>query len=186
VLPDRELPGVITQHYGIVQEAMRMDAAPLGAFSSDLHWIRCHGQHGKAEPLEVCRPSSLIGKGCLRLFGQSGDQGGGQCTAAHIVERRLVQHEVGMAGAQQIKEIQPALRWPCAEPSETIIADLRAETVRRFMPCAGVIHRYPRRCLQSRSQHIAGFAKEAIMLVCQQPLDLTLRDRQTNRLQQGG
>jgi hypothetical protein len=54
---------------------MRMDAAPLGAFSSDLHWIgsrsetmprkavsgpRCHRQDGEAELVEVCRPSGLI------------------------------------------------------------------------------------------------------------------------------
>jgi len=61
-------------------------------------------------------PGRLIGKHRLRLFGQPGDQGCGQSTVAHVIERRVVQHEVGMAGAQQIEEIQPALRWPCAEP----------------------------------------------------------------------
>jgi hypothetical protein len=53
------------------------------------------------------------------------------------------------------------------------------------MPCAGVIHRYPSRCLQSRSQHVTGFVEEAILLLGQQPLNLSLGDRQAHRLQQG-
>ena len=105
--------------------------------------------------------AALIGKGCLRLLGQSGNQGGGQCTAAHIVERRVVQHEVGMAGAQQIEEVQPALRWPRAEPGDCRSADAAASC-----PPLYVVPRYrppiPKTMsLQSRSQHVAGFAKRS-------------------------
>ena len=89
-----------------------------------------------------------------------------------------------MAGAQQIEEIQPALRWPRAEPGEPIIADLRAEAVRRFFyavrrchpPIPKATSPIPlaaRSRASSRSSHHAWF--------CQQPLDLTLGDRQTNR-----
>ena len=91
-----------------------------------------------------------------------------------------------MAGAQQIEEVQPALRWPCAEPGEPVVADLRAEAVRYFVPCAGVIDRYPGRGLQSGAQHVAVFGKEVVMLLGQQALDLALGDRQADRLQQGG
>ena len=52
------------------------------------------------------------------------------------------------------------------------------------MPCAGVIHRYPGRCLQSGAQHVPRFGEESILPFCQQPLDLTFGDRQADRLQQ--
>ena len=34
-----ELPGIIAQHHGIVQEFVRVDAAPDRSFGGDLHWI---------------------------------------------------------------------------------------------------------------------------------------------------
>jgi hypothetical protein len=66
---------------------------------------------------------------------------------AHVIECCRVEHEVGMAGTQQIEKVQPALRWSGAEPGEPVIADLGAETVRHLVSCAGVIDRYPGRCL---------------------------------------
>jgi hypothetical protein len=98
--------------------------SPGQAFGSDLHWIWGRRQVGEAKPVEMCRPGGLIGKGRFRLFRQPGDQGGGQSAAAHVLECRGVEYEVGMAGPQQVEEIQPALRWPRAEPGGPLVADL--------------------------------------------------------------
>ena len=104
-----ELPGVIAQHHGIAQEVVCVDTAPDGALGGDLHRVRRRGHCGESEPFEVCRPGGLIGEGGLHLFGQQADQGCGQGPAAHVLECRIIQHEVGMAGAQQIEEVEPAL-----------------------------------------------------------------------------
>ncbi len=95
---------------------MRVDAAPDRPFGGDLDRIGCRRQLGKAKPVEMRMPCGLVGKGRFWLFRQPGDQRGGQGAAAHVVECCEVEHEVGMAGTQQIEEIQPALRWPRAEP----------------------------------------------------------------------
>ena len=52
------------------------------------------------------------------------------------------------------------------------------------MACAGVVNRYPRRRLQPGAQHVARFVKEVLLLLGQQPLDLSLGDRHADRLQQ--
>ena len=108
--------GSAAQHHGIAQEVVRVDAAHDCAFGGDLDWIGCGRQFSKAKPVKMRLPGGLIGKRGLGLFGQSRDQVGGQRTVAHVIECRGVQHEVGMAGTQQIEEVQPALRWPGAEP----------------------------------------------------------------------
>ena len=139
-----ELSGIVTQHHGVAQEVVRVDAAPDGPLSSNLHGIWRRGQSGEAKSVEVCRPGGMISKDRFRRSGQPGDEGGRQCVVAHIGEGHVVQHEVGVAGAQQIQEVQSALRLPRAEPGEPVIADLCAEAVARLMPSSGVIDRYPR------------------------------------------
>ena len=93
---------------------MRVDAAPDRSFGGDQHRIGlrsepmprkavsglgCRGQSGEAEPVEVRRPGGLIGEDPLRLRRQTGDQRGGQSASAHVIERRVVQYEIGMSGA---------------------------------------------------------------------------------------
>jgi hypothetical protein len=126
---------------------VRVDAAPDCSFGGDLHRVGCRLQAGEAKLVEVLRPGGLIGKGALGLRRQAGDQGGRQSMGAHVIECCRVEHEVGMAGTQQIEKVQPALRWPGAKPREPVIADLGAETVHQFVSCAGVVDRYPGRCL---------------------------------------
>ena len=129
-------------------------------------------------------PRRLINELHLARSSQAGDQRRGQSAAAHVVERQFIQHEVGMAGAQQIEKVQPGLGGSRGEPGEAVVADLRAKAIFGFMPCAGVIDRYPRRCLQAGAQHVAGLIEEDTLLVDQQPLDLALRDRHAERMQQ--
>ena len=71
-----ELPSTVAQHHGIAEEVVRMDAAPDRPFSGHLHWVRCRGEPGEAEPIEVCLPRGLVGKGRAGLLRQSGNQRG--------------------------------------------------------------------------------------------------------------
>jgi len=127
-------------------------------------------------------PGRLIGKHRLRLFGQPGDQGCGQSTVAHVIERRVVQHEVGMPARSRSRKFSrlfdgrvPNQSLPCEGGGETVVADLRAEAISYLVACASIIDRYPGRCLQSGAQNVAVFGKELIMLLDQQ--------RSTSRLE---
>ena len=48
VSADGELPGIVTQHDGIAQKTVRMDAAPLSPFGGDLHRVLNDRQTGLA------------------------------------------------------------------------------------------------------------------------------------------
>jgi len=85
-------------------------------------------------------PGGLIGEPCLSMGGQLMDDGPGQGTAAHIVQRRFVDDIVGVPGTQQIEEVQTALARPGAEPGEIVVADLRAEAVPASVTRAGIVH----------------------------------------------
>ncbi len=155
MLADGELPGIVAQYHGVTCEAMCLGTAPDGSLGGDLYWIgsrsepmprkavsglRRDGQAGEPNSVELRRPGGLIGEGRPRLLIQPGDQGRGQRPLAHVIERCGVEHEVGVAGTQQIQEVQSALRGPCAEPGEMLIADLRAVAILGLMPRAGVVH----------------------------------------------
>ena len=111
------------------------------------------------------------------------DDGPGQGTAAHIVQRRFVDDVVGVSGAQQIEEVQPALARPGAEPGEVVIADLRAEAVLACVARAGVVHRDPGRRLQARPQHVTVLGEEPILSGDQQAHHLSLGDGDADRPQ---
>jgi hypothetical protein len=114
VATDGELPSVIAQQHGVMQEAVRMDAAPFGPFGSDLRGVlddRHTGPFGRgdAKLVEMRLPRSLIGEMRHAGLGQTSDQRASQSAVAQIGECHLVQHVVGMSGAQQIQEVQPGL-----------------------------------------------------------------------------
>jgi hypothetical protein len=46
--PDGELSGIVTQQHGIVQEAVRMDTAPLSPLGGNLHRVLDDRQTGRA------------------------------------------------------------------------------------------------------------------------------------------
>ena len=110
VLADVELPGVIAQHHGVAQEFVRLNAAPQCALGGDLHRIGRDVQRGEAEPVEMRQPCLLISEACLRFGHQAGDQRRRQSMLSHIAVGCVVEHVIGMAGAQQIEEVQPAFR----------------------------------------------------------------------------
>ena len=57
------------------------------------------------------QPRRLIGEACLRFGHQAGDQRApDRCMLSHVAVSRVIEHVIGMTGAQQIEEVQPALR----------------------------------------------------------------------------
>src|SRR5271165_294582 len=107
---DVELPGIVAQDHRVAEELVRLNAAPQGALGGDPHGVGRDIQRGEAEPVEMRQPRGLIGEAGLRLRRQAGDQRRGQCMLSHVAVGRVVEHVIGMAGAQQIEEAQPALR----------------------------------------------------------------------------
>jgi hypothetical protein len=85
-------------------------------------------------------------------------------------------------GTQQIEEGEPGLLRARGGPSEPVIADLNAKAVLSFVACIRVVNRYPTRGLQPGAKHAAGIDEEALPLLSQQPMDLSLEiDTPTRR-----
>ena len=129
-------------------------------------------------------PGGLVGELAHRMGGQSANDRPGQGMLAHVGERRVIDDVVGVSGAQQVEEVQPALAAGGAEPGEPVVADLRADAVGAAMARAGVVHRDPGRRLQPGAQNLAGLRQEAVLLVGQQAHDLPLGDADADRPQQ--
>jgi hypothetical protein len=114
VLANGELTGVVAQHHGVLQQPMRMDAAPHSPLGGDQHRVLDDGQPGlcgrdDAKPVQMRLPCRLINEARLIGLSQACDQRASQSATAHIAKRRLVHHVVGMSGTQQINEVQPGL-----------------------------------------------------------------------------
>ena len=103
---DGELAGVVADNHPLTQELVGMDAAPQRALSRNLDRVWDDPQHGDAKPLEMRLPARRVGKLLVRVFRQAGDDGPGERTLAHVAQRRLVDHVIGMSGTQQIEEVR--------------------------------------------------------------------------------
>ena len=113
----------------------------------------------------MLRPGLLIGKLPSLVRGQSLDQRSGQGMLTHIVQGRVVDHIVGVAGTQQVEEVQPALAARRAEPGEAVVADLRADGIDTTMARTGVVHRDPVGRFQASAQHLAGLRQKVVLSV---------------------
>ena len=98
--PDIELSGVITEHDAIAQEPVRLNAAPQSALGSDLNGIWRHFQPVEAKPVEMGQPGRPIGEARLGLGRQTGNQRGGQRMLAHVAISGVIEHVIGMTGAE--------------------------------------------------------------------------------------
>ena len=92
---------------------------------------------------------------------------------------------VGVAGPQQLEEVQPALAGRRAEPGEAVVADLRADAVDAAVARAGVVHRDPGAVCQPHPQHLPGLGKEVVLPGDQQAHHLTLADADPSGLELG-
>ena len=91
------------------------------------------------------RPGLPVGEAALGMRGQPVDDGAGQILPAHVGYRRLVDHVVGVAGAQAVEEVGARLRQAGAEGGEPAVADLCGDTVAPGMEGAGVVDADPGR-----------------------------------------
>jgi hypothetical protein len=82
-----------------------------------------------------------------------------------------------------VKEVQPTLARACAEPSEVVVADLRAEPVLPGVTRAGVVHRDPGGRLQAGAQYFTALGQEVVVTVDQQAHHLPFGDADADRLQ---
>ena len=107
---------------------------------------------------------------------QLADHGTGKRTATHVAQGRIIDHVIGVAGAQEIEKVQSALAGPRGEPGEAVVANLRAEAILSGVARAGIVHRDPSRRLQPGPQHVAVFGKKPVLTINQQTHHLALRD----------
>jgi hypothetical protein len=132
--------------------------------------------------LEMAQPGRRGGELSLRVRLQQLDHRPRQGMLAHVLQRRRVDDVVGMAGTQQLEEVQPALAARRAEPGEAVVADVRADPVGAAVARAGVVHRDPGGGLQPRPQHLPGLGEEVVLPADQQAHHLTLADADPNGL----
>lgn len=156
---------------------------PQGALGGDQVRVGCDAQSREAKAVEMRPPDGGIGEPRLAPFRQTADHRPGKRAAAHVGQRRRVDHVIGVPGAQQVEEVQPALARPCAEPGETVVTDLRAEPVGVPIPRPGVVDRDPGGALQAGPQHLAALGQEVRLAVDQQTQHLPLGDADADRPQ---
>ena len=77
----------------------------------------------------MVHPGHLVGEALVGMGGQLRDYGAGQAALAHVGERLGVDHVVGVAGPQDLEEIQPALGRGGGERGEVVVAELGADGV---------------------------------------------------------
>ena len=136
---------------------MRLDAAPERPLGGDLCWVGSDGERRDAEPRKMRLPSGRVGKLLVRVLGETGNDGSGECTFPHIGQGGVIDHVVAVASTQQIEKVQSALAVGGAEPGEIVVADLCADAVSTFVARTGVIHRDPVGGLQAGAQHVTRF-----------------------------
>jgi len=85
-------------------------SAPQRSLGGDAHRVWRHLQASQAELLKMAHPSGLAGKPPLLMPGQLMHERPGQGMLAHVVQGCIIDHVVGVTGAQQVEEAQPALQ----------------------------------------------------------------------------
>ena len=183
VLADVELTGIIADNHRLAQEAVFRHGTPQRAFGGDADGIRRNLQLVDPETPQMGLPGRLVVEARAWLGRQAAEHRSGQRARAHVVQCRLVDDVIGMAGAQEIKEVEPALARARGEPRERIVADLRAEAIAPGVPRAGVVHRDPWRRLQACPQHSTAFGEEPVLPRDQQAHHLALGNAQANGAQ---
>ena len=102
--------------------------------------------------------------------------GTGKRTATHVAQGRVIDHVIGVSGAQEIEKVQSALAGPRGEPGEAVVANLDTPAILSGVARAGIVHRDPGRRTQAGPQHVAVFGKKVVLTINQQTHHLALRD----------
>src|ERR1700759_402138 len=127
-------------------------------------------------------PGRPIGEMLGLMLGQLADDWAGERAALHVGERLGIDHVIAAASAQQVQEIEPALRAGRAEPSKAVIADVRAGAVLRLVAGVGVVDRDPGSIGEAGAEHVLRFGPEATLAVDQEPYYLTLQHGDAHRI----
>ena len=122
------------------------------------------------------RPRRPVREPLAPVLRQKSDHRPRKGAPAHVGKRRRVDNVVPVSGPEQRKEVQPALRKRRAEPGESMVADLRANAVRRLVPGPGVIDRDPPRRLQGGPQNVTRLGREPLLAPVEKPDNLPFRD----------
>ena len=169
-------PGVVADDHRLLQKAVPNHAPPQRPLGGDLHRIGMDLERGDPEALQMGRPRRLIREPLALVLRQQRHKWAGQMAPAHVRKRRRVDHVVPVAGPQQRKKVQPALRKRRPEPGKAVIADLRANAVRRLVPRSGVIDRDPSRRLHTGPQNVARLGHKPVLAPAPKPHHLAVRD----------
>ena len=94
-------------------------------------------------------PSLGVGEAALAVGREPSHQGRWHVLLTHIGERLVIDDIVGEPSAQAFEEVDAALRIGRPEPSETIVADPRADRVAPLVAPPGVIDAQPGRVRKS-------------------------------------
>ena len=93
---DVELPGIVTQHDGIAEEFVRLNAAPQRTLGGDPDRLRRDLQCVEPQPVEMRLPGGLVAEPRLRFGLQKGDRGRREALVSHIVVSGVVEHVIGV------------------------------------------------------------------------------------------
>ena len=183
---DAELAGIVGHHHSAIEQPVPADGAPHRPLRGDLHRIGCHLQRRDAKRLEMRRPGLPVGEAALGVRGQPVDDRAGQMVPAHVGQRRLVDHVVGMTGAQAVEEVRARLRQAGAEGGEPAVADLRGHAVAPGVAGARVVDADPGRARETGTQDLPVLGRECVEPTGEQPHHLPLRDDHADAVEQVG
>jgi hypothetical protein len=170
--------GVVRDDDGVGQQPARGDRADQGRLG---HQTPAPGT--EAEIVEVGTPPGLVGEGSALMGEQRGDDRLGHGVLDHVGHRRGVDHVLGVAGAQQLEDAQPALGRPGGEPGEAVVADVRGGLVAPGMARPGVVDRHPAGGRQPGLEDGVRLGVEAVLVRGQEGDDLALGDADAQRSQ---
>ncbi len=179
VIAEAKLAGVVGNDDGLSEQALGLDCAPQRRFAGRPHRIGRHSEIGDAERAQVLHPLLVRGKHQPSMVGEPVDDLLRQISAAHVGDRRRVDHIAGRAAEQTSKESQARFPLAGAECGESIGADVGGETALAGMARAGVVDGDEGRAGKSRPQHRFILGAEAVELGGHKPHHLVLGDRQT-------
>ena len=111
----------------------RPSLTPAGGQNYSQNQYRKRHLSGDPKLLQMRPPGRRIGKLLVRVFRQASDDGSGERTLAHVAQCHIIDHVIGISGAQQIEEVPAALAIGRAEPGKVFITDLGAKAVGGFM-----------------------------------------------------
>ena len=139
VIAETELAGVVGDDDGLSEQAFGLDRPPQRRLARRPHRIGRHPEIGDAERAQVLNPWLARAERERSMAGELVDDFLRQISAAHIGDRRRIDHIARRPAEQTRKESQARFPRPGAERGEPIGADVGGETALAGMARAGVV-----------------------------------------------